>query len=114
MIFKTMIDGSIACGPNDVLNLYNDTITKQMNLNNSAKFKEVSYVEVIATVDELKAYYMSCGETDINAKNHAFIILANKIGLVLGAVKCTEGMFYNIEFETEPFAFLPEKFLERR
>ena len=27
MIFKTMIDGSIAYGPNDVLNLYNNAIT---------------------------------------------------------------------------------------
>lgn len=111
-MFKTMCDGTLAfCENSDVLDIFNNAIYEQQKLNASAKFRPNTTVKVIASRNQLINYFMSTGETDLQAKNHAILILAAKTGEVLGATKCTEGMFYTLEMETEPMAFLPESFL---
>ena len=49
----------------------------------------------------------------MEAKNHAFIILGNKIGTILGASIFNNQKFYSIEMETEPLILLPECFLKK-
>lgn len=111
-MLKTLCDGTLVyCQNNDIFNIINQAYDNQQKLNTSSKFKAGTIVKVTASMNQLIKYYMSTGETDLQAKNHAILILAAKTGEILGATKCTEGMFYTLEMETEPMAFLPESFL---
>lgn len=112
MGFKKLTDGTIAYGPSLFLNMYDDLIKNQLQFENTVKFKTNSTVEVIASLKELTDYFLQSESSYISAKNHALIILGNKTGTVLGCNNFDEGIFYTIEFETEPMCLLPEKFLK--
>ena len=106
-----MSNGSIAYGPSEFLDLFDSNIRQQMNLEQNVKFKPNSKVKVIVSVEELTQYFLKDEPSYMSAKNHALIILGNQVGTVIGANKFDEGLFYTIEFETEPMCLLPEKFL---
>lgn len=111
-MLRTLCDGTLAyCQNDDVFNIINQAYANQQKLNASSKFRAGTTVKVTASMNQLIKYYILTGETDLQAKNHAILILAAKTGEVLGATKCIEGMFYTLEMETEPMAFLPESFL---
>lgn len=115
-----MSDGTYACGPDEVLNLYNDTVKQQMQLDANAKFHKNEKVKVTATFDELVAYYMTSQEPIGEAKAHALKILSKgfeteeyDVGTVIGATKCDEGMYYTLELPLIPMEFLPEEFISK-
>lgn len=112
-VMRQMCDGSYAYGPSEVLHAFNKSIAQQDALNASSQFPPGTNVRVIASLDELTAYFESGdnGEPHLKAKSHAMIILGNGTGEVLGTTDCPEGRFYTIEMETEPMVFLPETFL---
>ena len=84
-----------------------------MSLDKQSKFHPNGKVEIIASIDNLIDYFKLTGEKDMEAKNHAFIILGNKIGTILGASIFNNQKFYSIEMETEPLILLPECFLKK-
>lgn len=113
---QQMPDGTYACRPSVVLNLFEKVIVDNMQLNESAKFQPDETLKVTASYEQLEAYYMTTGETDRQAKTHALQILGKpgcNIGTNLGATQCEEGMFYTLELPLIPMEFLPEEFLSR-
>ena len=114
--FRTMPDGTIAFGPNIVLDMFEAVIQDNVVLNRNAKFKPGEMVKVTAGFDELIDYYMNTGETYKQAQTHALQILGREgynVGENIGATKCEEGMYYTLELPLIAMEFLPEKFIEK-
>ena len=114
--FRTMPDGTIAFGPQIILDAFEDVIQKQIDLDANSKFKPEECIKVTADFEDLVNYYVSSGETVYEAKEHALKIIGKEgynIGTIIHATKCDEGMFYTLELPMLIMEFLPEVFIEK-
>ena len=70
-----MSDDTIAFGPVEILNMYNEIVKEQMHYSNSRKFKKGQTVKIIASFDELFRYLNQSKESSLITKSEVATIL---------------------------------------